>query len=41
MIPIRITQQRVGGVTFFRIWIVGRSFVLSGCLTKRHHVLAA
>ncbi len=36
-----VRKQTVGGITFLRVYVLGRSYVFSYCRTKKSHVLAA
>ena len=38
---LHISKQRVGGITFFRVHIAGRFYVISFCTTRKRHVIAA
>lgn len=35
-----ITKKKVGGMTFVRFHWFGRTFVVSYCETRKHHVVA-
>ncbi len=36
-----IKRQTVGGITFLRVYVLGRSYVFSYCRTRKSHVLLA
>ncbi|GEM_PF-5024161 len=36
-----IRKQTVGGITFLRVFVLGRAYVFSFCRTRKSHVLIA
>ncbi len=38
---MNIKRQRVGGLTFIRVYLFGRNFVFSFCRTQKSHILIA